>query len=303
MPQGGPSAATRGLEGLPAHATLAHLMVLRLDHRVLGELDGRCPSCGEERSLRRHAVRPAWLAAAIFFPNPELLVCERCSGVSRQESVLDRALGALLLALFLLVLVGGGATGAWILWGLLATGRPDWGFLALGAGLVAVAALAALAGRRAARGLANLLGPRRMLPMAGLSVDLGAAPRGSPHRADAWLTPHPALSLFWTAVAPAALPELFAVVASASEGRLGDAEVRELATGARATRVGARSAYRFGRPGLAAFSELWVAWVREAGDVYVVGVLADARFEERARAAIEALGRPVPAEDARVSER
>src|SRR6266511_5778646 len=88
---------------------------LALDPEPSGTVDGVCPYCATSQLMRKHKLLPRWAGATLLFPSTELIVCPACARVSRDESVLNRIMSAVLLVPFLLLIAGGMAGGIYIL--------------------------------------------------------------------------------------------------------------------------------------------------------------------------------------------
>jgi uncharacterized membrane protein len=119
--------------------------------------------------MTRHDLLPRWLGAVLLFPSDDLLVCGGCGAVSRDETLLDRAMSALFLVPFLAISVGGLATAAWLAWQVVVDRLFDAGWAL---GVVGLAGLGSIALHRTVRVLRRLLSPRRKLPMAGWGTGL-----------------------------------------------------------------------------------------------------------------------------------
>ncbi len=137
---------------------------LALDPEPSGTVDGVCPYCATSQLMRKHKLLPRWAGATLLFPSTELIVCPACARVSRDESVLNRIMSAVLLVPFLLLIAGGMAGGIYILAAMLVARDVSAAFLAIALILIGGGGYA---GYRAARTFRRLLTPRRMLPMAG----------------------------------------------------------------------------------------------------------------------------------------
>jgi len=140
-----------------------------LDPNPVGSITGECPYCASLQVMLKHKVLAGWVGKMLLLPSEELLVCSRCTGVARNESMLDRAISGLFLLPFLLMAAGGAGTGLYIL-GAMAVARD---FSAAFTGIAVLLMVGGgFAGYKAGRTVRRLLTPRKMLPMSGMGTDL-----------------------------------------------------------------------------------------------------------------------------------
>ncbi len=95
--------------------------------------------------------------------------------------------------------------------------------------------------------------------MGALATPPGGAPPRWPHLVRGWLDPDVPLNGWRTTVELTDVEDVLRAVASASDGRFGDAEIAEVLEALAHTGDGCARAFRFGRP--RAFTQLWIGLV------------------------------------------
>ncbi len=134
---------------------------------VLGVERARCPHCGAEGELTRHALGSD--LGGVALSSREALRCPACAKLSQRPALGARVMGVMVLGPVLVMLVSVIGGGVWMAVSMVREGIYAAGLLVCAAAMVVVGGLLAW---RTGRRVRDLLSSTRLTPMHDLQVEV-----------------------------------------------------------------------------------------------------------------------------------